>query len=302
MTSFPVHVAINPNLCSGCTLCLQVCPDRAIGMENNVAKISKDTCLFCGHCAAVCPEEAIRLEGLPRELKLQSLQENEQVIQPGEFDVDALVRLMRSRRSCRRFREKAVARELLEDLVKIGITAPSGTNSQGWTFTLLPERKDVQALGALTAAYYSRLNRAAANPLLRIASRLVSGRVLQNYYEKYYKTVKEALEEWQKRGTDRLFHGAPAAILVGNSPASSCPAEDAMLATQNILLAAHAMGLGTCLIGFAVEAMRRDQRIGRKIGLERRETIYAVIAIGFPRDRFLRPAPRKLVEPRIWSV
>ena len=57
---------------------------------------------------------------------------------------------------------------------------------------------------------------------------------------------------------DRLFHGAAAAILVTGRRQASCPAEDALLATQNILLAAHAMGLGSCLIGFAVEAMRRD--------------------------------------------
>ena len=39
---------------------------------------------------------------------------------------------------------------------------------------------------------------------------------------------------------------------VATAPGASSPKEDALLASQNILLAAHAMGLGTCLIGFAV--------------------------------------------------
>lgn len=302
ISSTAMNIAVNPNRCNGCTLCLQVCPDRIIGMENNVARINREWCLFCGHCAAVCPEGAIRLEGLPDELQIQTVEYSDQVLQPGQYDTGSLVQLMRSRRSCRRFRDKPVPRDALEDLVKIGTTAPSGTNSQGWTFTLLPERKDVQALGATTADYYRRLNRMAANPFIRMTSRLVHGNALQQYYENYYQTVKEALDEWDKRGTDRLFHGAPAAILVGNVSASSCPSEDALLATQNILLAAHSMGFGTCLIGFVVEAMRRDNKIGKKIDLERQENIYSVIAIGYPRDKFLRPTPRKHVQPRYWSV
>ena len=55
----------------------------------------------------------------------------------------------------------------LVDLVKIGTTAPSGTNSQGWNFVILPTREDVLVLGGLVADYYRRLNRLAANPLLR---------------------------------------------------------------------------------------------------------------------------------------
>jgi len=52
-----------------------------------------------------------------------------------------------------------------------------------------------------------------------------------------------------------------AAVIVVGSNRGSCPAEDALLATQNILLGAHALGLGTCLIGFAVSAMQKDVRI-----------------------------------------
>jgi nitroreductase len=112
--------------------------------------------------------------------------------------------------------------------------------------------------------------------------------------------VKEALTDWEQRGIDRLFHGAPAALLVGGKNEASCPAEDALLAGQNILLAAHAMGLGSCLIGFAVEAMRRERRIGKSLGMKKDEPVYAVIALGYPRETFQRPAPRRMVAPRVW--
>ncbi|MBM4372879.1 MAG: nitroreductase family protein, partial [Deltaproteobacteria bacterium] len=93
-----------------------------------------------------------------------------------------------------------------------------------------------------------------------------------------------------------------AVILVGSSPGASCPAEDALLASQNILLAAHAMGYGTCLIGFVVEAMRSDPRIARVLGIPREERVHAVIALGRSAERYRRAAGRRKVVPRVFRA
>jgi nitroreductase len=78
--------------------------------------------------------------------------------------------------------------------------------------------------------------------------------------------------------------------------------EDALLATQNILLAAHAMGLGTCLIGFAVAAMERDPAIARFLGIPANEDVHAVIALGHPDETYLRIAGRKPFEMRVFQA
>jgi nitroreductase len=78
--------------------------------------------------------------------------------------------------------------------------------------------------------------------------------------------------------------------------------EDAMLATQNILLAAHSMGLGSCLIGFAVEAMRNDPSIKQFIKITDEETVYAVIALGYPDETYERLTGRKRVELRYFEA
>ena len=118
-------------------------------------------------------------------------------------------------------------------------------------------------------------------------------RELEAYYREYYASVAAALADWDERGLDRLFHGAPAAIVVGSRPGGSCPAEDALLATQNMLLGAHALGLGTCLIGYAVEAMRHDRRVRKAAGLPNDETPRAVVAVGWPKERYRRLASRQ---------
>ncbi len=213
--------------------------------------------------------------------------------------VDLLVRFERSRRSCRNYLAEPVPLAVLRDLVRIGTTAPSGTNSQRWTFTLLPDRDAVLRLAVPVRRFFVALNRRAASPFARLIGRVVAGDALGRYHREHFESVQEAIEEWDAGGRDRLFHGAPSAILVGSEPGASCPAEDAVLATQNILLAAHTLGLGTCLIGFVVEAMRHDRRIARELGLAVNETIHAVIAIGQPDEVYVRPAERQPVQLRV---
>ncbi len=292
------QIIIDQHKCTGCGVCVTICPYRVISLKDGVAEHSGVPCFLCDHCRAVCPQGAIAT-ALQNALGLVTMEENSEVIGPGTSNGPALVALMRSRRSCRRYQEKIVPLAMLLDLVKIGTTAPSGTNSQGWNFAILPGRDDILVLGSMVSDYFRKLNRLAANPLLRGMAKIFAGDSLGRYYRNYFSSVAEALQQWDEEGTDRLFHGATAAILVTGKKTASCPAEDALLATQNILLAAHAMGLGSCLIGFAVEAMRRDRAIKKKMEIPEDQNIYSVIALGFPAVAYLHHAGRRLVQPRI---
>jgi nitroreductase len=114
-------------------------------------------------------------------------------------------------------------------------------------------------------------------------------------------SVPRTQSAWENHGEDLLFHGAPAVIIVGSRNDASCPAEDALLATQNILLAAYCMGLGTCLIGYAIEVMRRDKKVNRFVGLPDNETSYAVIALGYPDEAYTSVSGRCRVKMRYFG-
>lgn len=290
----PVTTIIDREKCSGCGQCPRVCPDRTITMVEGRAAVTGERCFQCGHCLAVCPTGAVTVTALAADsLHFLTFQPEQRWLPWGEFDPALLVRLLASRRSCRNYQPQPVSRELLLDLVKAGTTAPSGTNSQKWTFTILSRREQVAELGGRIALFFEGLNRLAANPLARLFSRLFGGDALGRYQRRYAENIREGLREWRQEGRDLLFHGAPAVIVVGSEAGASCPAEDALLATQNILLTAHALGLGSCLIGFAVAAMERQPGLKTALGIPGEEKVYAVIALGWPAEKYQRLTGRK---------
>lgn len=298
----PVTTTIDPSLCVGCGACVEVCPAETLSLRDGRAVVTGDRSLGCGHCEAVCPEGAITVGELAADASAFATFEIDRTwLAPGEVDPAELVRLMASRRSCRRYTVEPLSRAVLEDLVRIGATAPSGTNSQRWLFTILPTRSAVVALATKVAGFFELLNRASESRAVRLASRALPIPNLDAYYADHHDRIREALEDWKLRGRDRLFHGAPAAILVGSRPGASTGGEDALLASQNILLGAHALGLGSCLIGYAVAAIRGDPRIRGALGLARGERIHAVVALGTPDERYERTAGRKRIDIRIFE-
>jgi heterodisulfide reductase subunit A len=60
-----ISARVNKNRCSGCGLCVLVCPYNALEVdgEQNVAVVNVAMCKGCGACAATCRSSAIDVLG-----------------------------------------------------------------------------------------------------------------------------------------------------------------------------------------------------------------------------------------------
>jgi nitroreductase len=132
-----------------------------------------------------------------------------------------LLEAIYQRRSVRTFKTQPVVRNTLQELVGVAVQAPSAMNAQPWHFTIIQK----------------------ADLLDRISTEA----------KWFLLALDEASKELRAELADpkfHIFHGAPALILISVRGADWAE-EDAALAAQNLMLAAHDQGLGTCWIGLA---------------------------------------------------
>ena len=147
-----------------------------------------------------------------------------------------------TRRSVRDYTDKAISEEVLQELVKAGMYAPSAGNEQPWHFVVLDDRRILDEIPKFHA---------------------------------YAQMLKQA----------------PAAILVcGDETLEKYKGfwvQDCSAAVQNILLAAHANGLGAVWLGvYPIE--ERVTAVRKLLGIPGHVIPFAVISLGYP----ARDAPR----------
>lgn len=73
----PLFAMVEAGRCTGCKICRNICPYRAIGFdeEKKVAVINRVLCRGCGTCAAACPLSAIKAKHFSNEMLLAEIEE-----------------------------------------------------------------------------------------------------------------------------------------------------------------------------------------------------------------------------------
>ena len=115
-------------------------------------------CLRCGHCVAVCPHGALShaevpLSGCP-EIRREAMVTHEQAIQ-----------FLRARRSVRRFKEKAVEREKIAQLIETARYAPTASNAQPVAWVVFTEREQIRGITENVVAWMRRVLEKDSHPV-----------------------------------------------------------------------------------------------------------------------------------------
>ena len=166
-----------------------------------------------------------------------------------------LVDAIYHRRAIRDYAARAVEEEKLRFVIAAAIQAPSAMNRQAWSFVVVTDRDALERFG--TRAQVHMRAGFAENPVLA----------------DYRHTLAS---------TDfRIFYNAPALIVICATAPDRMAMIDCCLAGENLMLAAHGIGLGTCWIGLSEPWLNQPEgKDALKIPPE--HTAVAPIVIGYP--------------------
>ncbi len=185
---------------------------------------------------------------------------------------------LRTRRSVRTFADRPIERAVLERLIDAAITAPSNTNRQPWRFAVVtdPDRR-----AAIAGAVRDR-----ADEMKAIIARGHHADDYGNYGDFFHEPLAAAaaIVIPQYRAYPDLIANF---IASGGGNPARFPTAAAMQAelcstagaVMNLLLAAHAHGVGACWM--AGPMIARDL-IGAQLGISEPWRMIGAVALGYP--------------------
>ncbi|HXY52682.1 MAG TPA: nitroreductase family protein [Terriglobales bacterium] len=209
-----------------------------------------------------------------------------------------------SARALRRFRPDPVPEELLTRVLDAAIRAPSAGNAQNWAFIVVRDPQQRHSLGAIyrrasdiVAQFYAARGRPSHMTVEQYQRLMLSGSYLWRHMDEAPVLLVPCLKlealpslpapvvpldaqaEYQELRLNRL------------SGASIYPA------IQNIILACRALGLGTLI---TTNHTLFEEEVATVLALTPAMRTYALMPIGYPRDKF-GPVSRRPVREVVYA-
>ena len=167
-----------------------------------------------------------------------------------QMEVNPVLSTIMARRSVRKYLDKPVEHEKLEVIVRAGINAPSGSNRQPWIVRVV---EDQQLIDRVTQVF-----------------------------------KQENAEQVQRdKNFKNMFRNAPNLICVC-TPANGGGELDAGLLGENMMLAAQAMGLGTCCLGGPVRFLLSNEKARfflDSLDIPSDYKLLYIIGVGYPDEQ-----------------
>ncbi|MDY6264449.1 MAG: nitroreductase [Fibrobacter sp.] len=167
---------------------------------------------------------------------------------------------IKTRRSTRKFKARAVEMEKLQQIVEAGCFGPTGGNAQGNHFFVISNATVLMMLKDMVQTAFAKME-------LR---------------DDLYKSLKNSIMLSQK-GNYSFSYNAPVLIVVANKKDYGNNMADVACAVENMMLAANELDLGSCYIN-QLKWLNEEPSIRGylgTLGLKDDERVYASVAIGY---------------------
>ena len=184
-----------------------------------------------------------------------------------------IIELIKTRRCIRKYKDEQIPDDEIEFLIDCGRYAPSGFNMQPWRFLVIQNKEVMLRLSESGKRSIIPLIEPIKNTSRKVADYLV-----------FLKT----------KGTDMFYNAPVLVIILGNKNVPTADVDCAMVA-QNMMLAAHSRGIGSCWIGGVLPALM-DENILKELGVPEGNKAVAPLIFGYPKGKTEMPAK---LEPEV---
>lgn len=252
--------------CVKCGVCAEACPIGIIRMDQSGPKmLNAGACVRCGHCVAICPHAALDHAAVP--LSNQVALDNFPVLDP-----QVAARFLRSRRSIRRYKEDAVPKEELLQLLDIARFAPSGSNTQGLSYLVVTNRDLMQKLTSTVIDWLEEQISQGVAWVQRYAQ-------LANAY--------------RATGRDVVLRDAPHLIIALAPKDFPIGQNNTRYSLAYAELYAPSLGLGTCWAGFfEMCGFSGYPPLYDLLGIPKDMAITGAVMVGYPQYKYHRLVDR----------
>ena len=183
-----------------------------------------------------------------------------------------LFEVIESTRAMRRLKPDPVPDELVHKILRAGVCAANGGNTQRWRFLVIKD----QAIKKKVQVWYKRALDEVVGP--RYKTSAPPPGVSREQYDRQHSAVEYLTEH---------FHEAPIWIVAcldeGTNTPSRSSGASIYPAVQNMLLAARALGLGATL---TTRHLLYEKEAEAALGLPPGVHSYAILPIGYPMGNF----------------
>lgn len=185
---------------------------------------------------------------------------------------------IRHRRSIRRFEDRQLEENQLQQILEAGLYAPSAGGRQGVIFAVSQNKEVNEKLG--------RIKR--ANSHYRMAT-------AGNYISQEQPSIAD------DASITNAFYDAPTVITIFAPKDFLFAKEDCAAAAENMMLAADSLGIGSCYLGEGYNAFADPygQEILHKWNVRTDYYAVAQLLLGYARTQDAHPTPKARKENRI---
>jgi len=281
---------IDRGLCSRCGDCAEACPTGVLQVSPDgsirIDPTASFGCIACAHCMMVCLTDAVRVNGRGlRPNDLAELPRPETRATPEQIEA-----LFLSRRSIRHFQDTPVSAELLDRVIAAAATAPMGIPPWEVGVVSLQGREQVRELARDTAKLYAGLLKFVDHSLVLALLRSFLKRATYRQLRSFILPLARDIVAADQRGEDAVLYDAPAALLFHTSPYADTA--DAVIACTYAMIAAEALGLGSCMIGCVAPTLARNRNLCAKHGIPAGHKPALVLILGHPVITYQRAVRR----------